>query len=78
MFILIKCDDTVKVLSIIRHISPVAERSKALDYLSMAVAGVGSNPAEDFDFHFAFSLPSRSSQLGEARTNEIKHDIHPE
>ena len=25
-----------------------------------------------------FSLPSRSSLVGEARTNEIKHDIHPE
>ena len=37
--------------------------------------GVGSNPA--WDIHLNFSLPTRSSQPGEARTNEIKHDINP-
>ena len=33
---------------------------------------------ETYIFILNFSLPSCSSQLGEARTNEIKHDIHPE
>ena len=32
----------------------------------------------EYIFILNFSLPSRSSQLGEAHTNEIKHGIHPE
>ena len=41
-------------------------------------AGVGSNPIGDIYLHLEFSLPARSLQPGEARTNEIKHDIHLE
>ena len=33
-------------------------------------------PLETY-FHFEFSLPSRSEQLSEANTNEIKHDHSP-
>ena len=29
-------------------------------------------------FILNFPHPSHSSQLGEAHTNEVKHDIHPE
>ena len=72
-------DDTLKVLSIFNHLSPMAERSRALDYLSFAMPGVGKNPAGDIDSFSYFSLSSRSSPpLGEARSNEIKHDIYQE
>ena len=35
-------------------------------------------PADAYIFILIFSFTFRSSQLGEAYTNEIKHDIHPE
>ena len=54
----------------------MSERSWALDPISKAMPDMGSNSAGDIDFHFAFSPAYRSSQLAEARTNEIKHDIH--
>ena len=38
----------------------------------------GSIPGGDIYFHLEFSLIYRCSQLGEAYTNEIKHNIHPE
>ena len=37
------------------------------------MSGIGSNPAGDIYFHFEFSLPSLSSQLGGAHANEVKH-----
>ena len=38
----------------------------------------GTIPTGDIYFQFEFSFPSHFAQLGEARTNEINHDIHPE
>ena len=77
VFMLIRCDNTVKVLSTFKHAStsPMVERSETLDYLFLAVPGVGSNPAKGIEFHFAFFalLTTRRTH-----TNEIKHDIHPE
>ena len=75
---LIICNDTVKYLSTFKHLSQMAERSMALNPLSKDIPGVGSNLAGDIDFHYAFSLSSRSSKLCKARTNKIKHDVHPE
>ena len=62
--------------STLKHISRSAKRSRALDYVSNVVSYVGSNTTRDLDLYFALS--SRTSQLGEARTNEIKHGIYPE
>ena len=45
LFILIRCDDTVKVLSTYKPISAIAERSRTLEYLSLAVPGLSSNSA---------------------------------
>ena len=40
--------------------------------------GAGSIPGGGIYFHLEFLLIFRCSQLGEAYTNEIKHNIHPE
>ena len=36
----------------------------------------GSNSADFIDFHFIFFIASRSIELGETFTNDIKHEIH--
>ena len=56
----------------------MTEMSRALDFLSLAVPGVGSNPDGDIEFHFAFLLPSSCWQFGEAGSNAIKHGVHKE
>ena len=78
VLILIICHDSVEALRLFKHLISMAERSMALSPLLKAVPGVGSNPAVDINFHFTLSLPFRSSLLGDARTNEFKHNIHPE
>ena len=45
---------------------------------SWKARGAGSIPGGGIYFHSEFSLIFRCSQLGEAYTNEIKHNIHPE
>ena len=56
----------------------MAEHCRALDKISKARSGVDSIPAETYILILYVSLPSRSSQLGESRTNWIKHDNLPE
>ena len=79
VFILIIFDVTVKVLNTFKHLSRrgrkvfgaglAFERGKRL---------VGQIRLKTYIFILKFSLPSRSSLLSEARTNEIKYYIHPE
>ena len=76
--IILSIYDSVKDFITFKQITPMTEQSMALDYISLAVTGVGLNPAGDIDYHLAFSLNSRSSQLVEASTNEIYHGVHPE
>ena len=38
----------------------------------------GSIPGRGIYFHLEFPLKTLCSHLGEAYTNEIKHNIHPE
>ena len=55
------------------------DRSMALEYLLRLEQNTScSNPAVRQSLIFHVLLPSRSSQLSKFRTNEIKHDIHPE
>ena len=54
---------------------PIAKR---LEQHAGKKEGAGSIPGGGIYFNSEFSLISRSSQLGEAYTNEIKHNIHPE
>ena len=54
---------------------PIAKR---LEQHAGKQGGAGSIPGGGIYFHLEFPLISRCSQLGEAYTNEIKHNIHPE
>ena len=55
----------------------MAERSKALSFLSWTgVVGVRI-PLETYIFILNFSLPPRSEQVSGAHVNEIKHDHAP-
>ena len=79
------CADNVKVLSRFKHLSPMAKRSRALGYLSLALLGVGSNPAGDIVLFCMFcflpvphSLAKPNENKRNIMTNAIKHDIHPE
>ena len=52
--------------------------SKSLEQHAGKQGGAGSIPGGGIYFHFEFSLIFRCSQLVEAYTNKIKHNIHPE
>ena len=69
----IKCQDSVRVLNTSRR------RGRAVTSARLVSEGsLVRFTMETYIFILAFLLASRSSQLGESYTNEIKHDIHPE
>ena len=57
VFILFICDNAIKVLKTLKHISRMAEWLSVLAVLKKAVPGEVWNPAEDIYFHFAISPP---------------------
>ena len=55
----------------------MAERSKALTFLSGTGVVWFRIPKETYIFIVNFSLPPRSEQVSGAHVNEIKHDHSP-
>ena len=55
----------------------MAERSKALTFLSWIGVVWVRIPLETYFFILNFSFPPRSEQVNEAVANEIKHDHSP-
>ena len=55
----------------------MAERSKALTFLSWTGVVWVRIPLEKYSFILNFSLPPRSEQVSGAHVNEIKHDYSP-
>ena len=57
----------------------IESKAEWLEQLAGKQVVARSIPGGGTHFHFEyFSLNSRFSQFGDAYTNEIKHEIHPE
>ena len=59
------------------YLTSVAERSKAMSFLSWTDVVWVRIPLEAYVFILNFSLPLRSEQVSGAHVNEIKHDHSP-
>ena len=68
----------VRHLTTDHHLALVAERSKALTFLSWTGDVWVRIPLETHIFILIFSLPPRSEQVNGAVANEIKHVHSPE
>ena len=58
------------------YLTSVAERSKALTFLSWTGVVWVRILLETYIFILKFSLPPRSEQVSGAHVNEIKHDLY--
>ena len=69
----IKCQESVRVKNTARRRGRAVTSARLVSEGSLVRFTI-----KTYIFILAFLLASRSSQLGESHTNEIKHDIHPE